>query len=118
MTDPSSIRKFEYRPCRISTGFEIDFVVGEDVFHGACRDVSDSGIRATLDDSVTVGGAGRLTLRHPIGILELDAQVAYIEKHHVGLVFLFRTPWESAKAIDYMASIANYEADPLVVRFV
>lgn len=118
MTDPGTIRKFEYRPCRIVTGFEIDFVVQKDVFHGTCRDVSDAGIRATLDGSVTVGISGRLTLRHPVGVLEVEAQVAYIEKLFVGFVFLFETPWESAKVIDYMALIAKYEADSQVVRFI
>jgi hypothetical protein len=118
MTNPGTIRKFEYRPCRIATGFEVDFVVQEDVFHGVCRDVSDAGIRATFDNSLTVGSSGRLALRHPVGVLELEAQVAYIEKQYVGLVFLFKTPWESARTIDYMALIANYEADSFVVRFI
>jgi hypothetical protein len=118
MADQSTIRKFEYRPCRITTSFGIDFVVDESVFRGICRDVSDSGIRATFDSSLTVGSTGRLTLHHPVGALELEARIACIENHYVGLVFLFKTPWESAKTIDYMASITNYKADPLVVRFI
>jgi len=118
MTDPRTIRKFEYRPCRIATGFEVDFVVQDDIFHGVCRDVSDAGIRATFDNSLTVGDSGKLTLRHPVGMLDLEAQVAYIERQYVGLVFTFKTHWESARTIDFMASIANYESDPMVVRFI
>jgi hypothetical protein len=117
MTHPSSIRRFEYRPCRIATGFDIDFVSGGETLHGLCRDVSDAGIRATLDGSVEVGSSGLLILRPPTGLLELEAQVAYIEDRQVGLVFLFDTPWECALTIEFIASIANHEAPFLIVRF-
>jgi hypothetical protein len=108
--DPSSVRRFEYRPCRILTGFDIDFVSGGETFHGRCTDVSDAGIRATLDGSVQVLDSGLLILRHPAGVLEVEAQVAYIDNRQVGLVFLFDTPWECALTIEYMTSIANREA--------
>jgi len=120
MTDPGTIRKFEYRPSRITTTFKIDFAVGERVFRGVCRDVSVSGIRAVLDGSLTVGSSGQHTLHHPVGVLDLEAQITYIEKEneeeYVGLVFLFRTPWETANSIGYMDSIANYKANAPMVR--
>jgi hypothetical protein len=117
MTDPNSIRKFEYRPCRIATGFDIDFVAEGETLHGVCRDVSNAGIRATFDGSVAVGSSGLLILRHPTGVFELQAQVAYIGKRQVGLVFLFNTPWERQRTIEYITSIANHAAASLVVRF-
>jgi hypothetical protein len=117
MTAPNSIRRFEYRPCRIAAGFEIDFVSEGETFRGVCRDVSDAGIRAAFAGSVTVGRCGLLILRHPAGALELQAQVAYIEKEQVGLVFLFKSPWERAMTIEYMTAITNYAAASLVVRF-
>jgi hypothetical protein len=117
MTEPSSIRKFEYRPCRIAAGVGVDFVVGGDTLHGMCKDVSNSGIRATLNGSVAVGNSGFLTLRHPIGVLELEAQVAYIEELQVGLEFLFKTTWECAMTIEFVASIANHSTTALAVRF-
>jgi hypothetical protein len=80
-------------------------------------DVSDEGIRAALDGSVIVGSSGLLKLHHPDGVLEIEAQVAYIEKCQVGLIFLFKTPWERKLTIEYMASIANRAADCLVVPF-
>jgi len=48
MTEPTSIRKFEYRPCRVTTGFDVDYIVGNETFIGLCRDVSDTGIRVKL----------------------------------------------------------------------
>jgi hypothetical protein len=117
MVDPSLVRRFEYRPCRIAAGFDIDFVSGGETLHGRCRDVSDAGIRATLDGFVDVGASGLLILQHPTGVLELEAQVAYIDNRQVGLVFLFETPWECALTIEYMASIANREAPFVIVRF-
>lgn len=115
--DPSRVRRFEYRPCRIAAGFDIDFVSGGETFHGLCRDVSDAGIRATLDSSVDVGRSGLLILRHPTGVLELEAQVAYTDNRQVGFVFLFETPWECALTIEYMTSIANREVPFFIVRF-
>lgn len=117
MTDLKSIRKFEYRPCRISTGFDVEFVVGGETFTGLCRDVSDTGIRVELDGSVIVGDTGVLVLRHPAGPLKLEAQVSYIDKSHVGLVFVFNTTRDCAIAIEYMAAITNYAAASMVVEF-
>lgn len=117
MTEPSNIRRFEYRPCRIAAGFGVDFVAGGETLHGICRDVSNSGIRATLNGSVAVGNTGVLTLRHPMGVLELEAQVAYIEELQVGLEFLFKTTWECAMTIEFVASIANQSTTALAVRF-
>jgi hypothetical protein len=117
MTEPSNIRNFEYRPCRIAAGFGIDFVAGGETLHGICRDVSNSGIRATLNGSVAVGNSGVLILHHPMGELKLEAQVAYIEELKVGLEFLFKTTWECAMTIEFVASIANYSPTALVVRY-
>jgi hypothetical protein len=117
MTDEKGVRKFEYRPCRITTGFDVDFVVGGETLSGLCRDVSDTGIRVKFDGSVAVGDSGLLTLRHPNGLLKVEAHVAYIDKSYVGLVFVFETPWERAIAIEYMAAIANQAAASMVVRF-
>lgn len=117
MSSPSSIRKFEYRHCRITTGFDVDFVANGETFHGICKDVGNSGIRATFDGPLVVGSSGLLILRHPVGALQLDAQVVYIEKRQVGLEFRFNTPWECSVAIEYIASIANHAEPALIVRF-
>lgn len=116
MTTPRNIRKFEYRPCRIAGGFGVDFVVSGETLHGICTDVSNSGIRATLGGSVAVGDSGLLILLHSKGVLELEAQVAYIEELHVGFEFLFKTPWECAATIAFVSSIANHSATALAVR--
>jgi len=117
MSDPASIRRFEYRPCRIAAGFSVDFMTGGETLHGICRNVSDAGIRAEFDGSVAVGSSGLLVLRHPTGVLRLETQVAYIEKSQVGLVFLFQTAWEREVTTTFIASIANHTADLIVVRF-
>jgi hypothetical protein len=117
MTDLKNIRKFEYRPCRVTTGFDVDFIVGDETFIGLCRDVSDTGIRVKLDGSVVVGDSGLLTLRHPMGTLKIEAQVAYIDNCYVGLVFDFETPRERLATSEYMAVIANHAAAAMLVQF-
>jgi hypothetical protein len=116
MTDLKSIRKFEYRPCRVTTGFDVDFIVGDETFIGLCRDVSDTGIRVKLDGSVVVGDTGLLTLRHPMGMLKVDAQVAYIDNCYVGLVFDFETPRERVATAEFMAVIANHAAASMLIQ--
>jgi hypothetical protein len=117
MIELRGIRKFEYRPCRVATGFEVDFAVGNETLRGLCHDVSDTGIRVKLDGAVEVGESGLLTLRHSTGLLRLSAQVAYIDNLHVGLVFTFETPRDRTTATEYMAAITNHTADSMIVRF-
>jgi hypothetical protein len=112
-----SIRRFVYREPRMATGFQVDFVAGGAPFRGLCRDVSDAGIRAEFDDPLIVGGSGLLILRPPTGVLELRAQVAYIEKRQVGLLFLFETCWERRMTTEFIAAIANDAGTAPAVRF-
>jgi hypothetical protein len=65
---------------------------------------------------VAVGDSGLLILLHSTGVLELEAQVAYIGELHVGFEFIFRTPWECATTMEFVASIANHSATALSVR--
>jgi hypothetical protein len=94
----------------MKTGFDVDFVSDGETFHGICGDVSDAGIRAEFSDSLVVGRSGLLILRHPIGVLKLEAQVAYTEKQWAGLVFLFKTPSDCDMAIQFIASISSLAA--------
>ena len=99
------MRTFVYREPRMKTGFQVEFSSGGPQFRGFCKDVSEAGIRAEFDDPMTVGSSGLLILRPPTGVLELRAQVAYIEKRQVGLFFLFQTSWERRMTIEFIASI-------------
>ncbi len=110
MSDPKSARKFEYRPSRKKAGFGVDFLVGQVTFHGICRDFSDAGVRAEFDGNLEIGHAGVLVLRHPSGLLSIEAQVAYVEKGEAGLVFLFKTPLERTMTTQFISEIANYSA--------
>ncbi len=101
----------------MTTGFSVDFVRGGLAFHGFCRDVSDAGIRAEFDDPIVVGDSGLLILRPPTGVLEVRAQIAYIEKRQVGLLFLFQTSWERRMTIEFIAVIASDAGASRVVRF-
>jgi hypothetical protein len=102
-----SPRKFQYRAPRLKTGFNVDFVAGGELFSGLCRDVSNAGIRAEFEGPLTVGSDGLLILSPPIGILELHARVAYIERRQVGLLFVFKTPWERTSTLEFIAEIAK-----------
>jgi hypothetical protein len=105
MNEQQSIRSFEYRPCRVTASFDFEFVAGGKTLLGLCTDVSNEGIRATLDGSVVLGSFGLVIFRHSTGLIELEAQVAYVDNRHVGLVFLFRTSWEREMIAGLIASI-------------
>jgi|HubBroStandDraft_1064217.scaffolds.fasta_scaffold496504_1 hypothetical protein len=117
MKNDQSFRRFEYRPCRITAGFDLEFVADGKTLLGICSDVSDEGIRATLDGAVVVGSFGLVVFRHSTGLLELEAQVAYIDERQVGLVFLFQTSWERGMVTSLIASIQNNPDDSLIVPF-
>ena len=102
-----SIRNFVFRKPRMKTGFQVGFSCGGPQFRGLCKDVSEAGIRAEFDDPISVGSSGLLILRPPTGVLELRAQVAYIEKRQVGFLFLFQTSWERRMTIEFIASIRD-----------
>jgi hypothetical protein len=91
----------------MKAGFDVTFLVGRETVHGICRDLSGTGVRAEFDGQVIVGSSGQLILHHPSGVLNLEAQVAYIEKNQVGLVFLFKTPSECTLMARLIAAIAN-----------
>lgn len=114
--DLDSIRRFVYREPRMATGFNVDFLAGGSPVRGLCRDVSDTGIRAEFDDPLILGDTGLLTLRPPTGVLELRAQIAYIEKRQVGLLFLFETVWERRMTVEFIAAIANDAGTAPIVR--
>jgi hypothetical protein len=95
----------------------VTFIVTGSAIGGLCRDVSETGIRAEFDDPLAAGDSGLLILRPPAGVLELRAQVAYIEKRQVGLLFLFETPWERMMTIEFIAAIANDPGTSAIVRF-
>jgi hypothetical protein len=117
MNDLNGIRRFEYRPCRVKAGLTVEFVTEDGTYLGVCKDVSDEGIRAILDGSVEVGCTGLLFLRHQTGALEVEAQAAYVDKCHVGLAFLFKTSWERAITLEFIASIAENQGVPSVIPF-
>jgi hypothetical protein len=91
----------------MATGFEVEFITEGPAFRGLCKDVSEAGIRAEFNVPMIVGECGLLILRPPTGVLELRAQVAYFEKHQVGLLFLFQAPWERKMTIEFIAAIVN-----------
>jgi hypothetical protein len=107
MCNLSSFRKFEYRRTRIKAGFSVDFIAVGETFHGLCKDVSDAGICAELNGPIVVGSSGLLILRHPSGVLRVEARASHIDKGQVGFVFLFKTPAESDMIVGFIASIAT-----------
>lgn len=117
MSEPENIRSFEYRPSRINAGFNVDFVAGEETFHGLCRDISETGLRAAFEDALTVSGSGTLILRHPTGTLELEATVGYVDKTQAGFEFVFKTTRDREIATEYIADIARIAKGTPVVRF-
>ena len=69
-----------------------------------------------FDGPVQPNSEGLLILRHPVGTLELNAIVAYIENNTVGLTFHFQTPLEQTMTTEFIANIVDHHGPPLVVR--
>jgi hypothetical protein len=113
----TNVRNFVYREPRLATGFFIEFVVEGLTFRGLCRDVSDAGVRCEFDDPLVAGNSGLLILRPPAGVLEVKAQVAYVERRQVGLLFVFETSWERTMTLGFIAAIADDAGQSPVVRF-
>jgi hypothetical protein len=107
MSVVNNLRKFQYREPRLKTGFGVEFLAGGERFFGLCKDVSSAGIRGEFEGPIVVGRDGLLILRAPVGALELQACVAYIEKRQVGLLFLFKTPWERTTTLEFIAEISK-----------
>jgi hypothetical protein len=117
MKKQDSVRKFEYRPSRTAGGFDLEFIADGKTITGFCKDLSEEGIRATLDGPVVVGSFGLVVFRHSTGTLELEAQVAYIDKLHIGIVFLFQTAWERTAINNLIALIQDIPGESMVVPF-
>jgi hypothetical protein len=109
-------RRFEYRLPRLSAGFDVEFIAGTETHHGLCRNVSDDGIRAEFDRSVVMHSEGLLILRPPIGVLKLNALVAYVQNQAAGLIFHFENPWERRMTSEFIANLADPNSPSLVVR--
>jgi hypothetical protein len=105
-----------YREPRLTTGFFIEFIVEGSTLRGVCRDVSDAGVRCEFNDPLLVGSSGLLILRPPTGVLEVKAQVAYVEKRQVGLLFVFATSWERTMTIGFIAGIAGDAGPSSILR--
>jgi len=92
MSNLPTIRKFEYRLCRIKIGFNVDFIVEGLTYHGICKDISNKGIRAEFDVPLAVGSSGLLIFRPSTRVLTVAATVAYTRNRQTGLVFANETP--------------------------
>jgi hypothetical protein len=64
-----------------------------------------------------LGISGLLSLHLPTGELKLEAKVAYSEGGQVGLIFLFKSPWERGVTVECIAQVANHTGDSQVVPF-
>jgi hypothetical protein len=103
VTKMDQMRTFEYRHARLKTGFPIDFVLRSQTLHGTCVDVSEAGICAAIEGTVSVGSIGVLVLHHPDRLLKLDAIVAHLDDEHVGLSFCLYSTQEAAIAKQFSA---------------
>jgi hypothetical protein len=84
----ANIRKLEYRSARSTTALAIHFAVDGETFHGSCNDVSESGVRASLNRPVAIGSLGSLTLHYRDGAITRRTRVACVQGLTVGLSFL------------------------------
>jgi hypothetical protein len=103
------MRKFEYRPPRRSSSLTVDFLLGGRTLHGQCLNVSDAGIRVTLDAELPSDSTGSLTLHHHQRSLTIEAAVTHLhaDTDEVGFSFIFHTPKERERTRLFLASTAE-----------
>lgn len=58
----TSLRKFLYRFPRFETSSRVDFIFGDTILLGVCREISESGLRSTFSNTVAPGTEGLITL--------------------------------------------------------
>jgi len=103
------MRKFEYRTPRLRGNFSVDFLMSDHALHGHCINVSDTGIRATLDGDVLAGGTGSLILRHSRHTLTVQAVVTHLQIGEVGFSFIFHTEEQRELARKFLALVLEHE---------
>lgn len=96
-----NIRTFEYRPRRIETGFAVDFESPARTSQGVCWNMAETGIRAEFAMPVRLGEVGKLTLFHTGKVLQIGAEVAYVNGRQAGLIFRFQSEAERELAADF-----------------
>lgn len=100
------MRNFTYRPPRLSSDFSVDFLLSGRALHGRCINISDAGIRATLDGEVPAGCTGSLILHHPRRTLTLQAIATHLQTGEVGLSFLFASEEQRELIRQFIALVA------------
>jgi len=104
------MRKFEYRPPRLRSNLRVEFLLPDRTLHGWCINISDSGIRVTLDAKAPIGSTGSLILNHPQCSFTIEAVVSHrqIITGEVGLSFIFHTPQERELARQFLNFTTEY----------
>ena len=63
--------------------------------------MAETGIRAEFAMPVRLGEVGQLTLFHTGKVLQIGAEVAYVNGRQAGLIFRFRNEAEREQAADF-----------------
>ncbi|HEY0306606.1 MAG TPA: PilZ domain-containing protein [Acidobacteriaceae bacterium] len=98
------MRKFEYRHPRLRGSFIVEFIFAGRTLRGTCINISDAGIRATLDGEVPAGSTGLLTMRHPHRSLTIQAVATHLQADEVGLSFIFHSKTQRELTRQFLAS--------------
>ena len=101
-----AMRSLEYRKARTPAIFRVEFAVGEEVFPGTCRNISDSGICAEFDQPLKLATFGILTMFHPTHTLKVEARIAHTERTLAGMTFIYDSPQQRGTTTRFMASLA------------
>jgi hypothetical protein len=96
----SRMRKFLYRLPRVETELPMDFILGDAVVLGTCKNLSESGLRGTFSQTVLPGTEGLTTVYHGENKFQIKGRIASLRGDVTHLLFCFESveQRESVKA--------------------
>jgi hypothetical protein len=109
------MQKFEFRSPRFAVDLPVQFTVAQSILPGRCRNISSEGMRLELRQSLPLGACGTVLLSCQGRPLELNVRVAYSEKTHDGVEFLYRSESERNAVVRLVALLSGSTNRPRLV---
>jgi hypothetical protein len=100
------VHKFDYRSPRFAVDLPIEFTVQATTLMARCVEISNEGMRLELYEPFPLNARGIVSIRHPDGLLELEARVAHVTDTHGGMVFIYRTDRERSAVAELIAGVS------------
>jgi hypothetical protein len=114
----TNMRDFAYRTPRYAVDIPVCFKVQDSTIPGRCREIGDGGMKVELNQRVSTGTCGILSIRCREIAFDLPVRVAHSEPGFDGLEFQFESPADRKAVARLIAcfSDSNGNNRPVLVR--